>query len=199
MLFHVKLPIFVARQWIRHRTANVNEISGRYSQLASEFFIPEPDAIRKQSAKNRQSRNEQRFEPKITQLIIGLFRREQHQSYKNYKKMLDVNLARELARINLPLSVYTEWYWKIDLHNLLHFLKLRMDSHAQKEIRDYANVMATLVKKVVPIAYEAWEEHILNAENFSQTELKVLKKLAKGENIPLTMAGRKSAFEKLGQ
>jgi thymidylate synthase (FAD) len=173
--FHVKLPIFVARQWIRHRTASVNEYSGRYSIMPEEFYIPLDEDIKPQSTANRQGRSEEEVPPELKKKVIELLLLEQKSSFKGYNQLLKDGISRELARINLPLSLYTQWYWKIDLHNLLHFLKLRIDDHAQYEIRVYANAMAEIVKKVAPLAYEAFEDYILNAITFSKTELKILK------------------------
>ena len=172
--FHVKLPIFVARQWIRHRTARLNEISGRYSVMKDEFYLPEPDAVRKQSKKNKQGRDAE-LPRDVQERFIGLIRREQESLYENYSASIEEDIARELARINLPLSLYTEWYWQIDLHNLFHFLKLRLDSHAQHEIQEYGKVMATMVQKVSPMAYEAFENHSMHAKNISKPALDKLR------------------------
>ncbi len=172
--FHVKLPIFVARQWIRHRTANVNEYSGRYSVMKEEFYVPEPKDIRFQSAVNKQGRAEEEVPDELKQRFIGFLKRTHAASYEEYQRLVEGGLARELARIGLPLSLYTEWYWKIDLRNLFHFLRLRLDPHAQQEIREYAKVMAEIVKVTCPLAYEAFEDYILNAVTFSAPELKVL-------------------------
>ncbi len=144
--FHVKLPIFVARQWIRHRTANVNEYSGRYSIMPEEFYVPEETAIKYQSQSNKQGRDNEEVPPEIRKRVLEILLKEQKSAFDGYQEMLDYNIARELARINLPLSLYTQWYWKIDLHNLFHFLKLRMDKNAQFEIRVYAEKMAEIVK-----------------------------------------------------
>ena len=174
--FHIKLPIFVARQWIRHRTANVNEYSGRYSIMPEEFYVPEETVIKYQSTSNKQGRDNEEVPPEIRRRVLEILLEEQKSAFKGYQEMLDYNIARELARINLPLSLYTEWYWKIDLHNLFHFLKLRMDKHAQYEIRVYAEKMAEIVKAVVPMAYEAFEDYVLNSITFSKNELLLLKK-----------------------
>jgi thymidylate synthase (FAD) len=188
--FHVKLPIFVARQWIRHRTANVNELSGRYSIMKDEFYSPARDAIKRQSVRNRQGRADDAVPPELQEKVLSLLLQDQQQLYARYNELLDDNIARELARVNLPLSLYTEWYWKIDLHNLLHFLQLRMDKHAQQEIRVYAEAMAEIVKRVVPITWEAFEDYVLYGERFSRSELKILveqlnvKNIAQ-ENLPL--------------
>lgn len=174
--FHVKLPIFVARQWIRHRTANVNEYSGRYSIMPEELYLPEENVIKYQSKSNKQGRDSDEVPPEIRKRILEILTAGQKSSFEGYQEMLDYDIARELARINLPLSLYTQWYWKIDLHNLFHFLKLRLDKHAQYEIRCYAEKMAEIVKAVVPIAYEAFEDYVLNAVTFSKNELSILKK-----------------------
>lgn len=174
--FHVKLPIFVARQWIRHRTASVNEYSGRYSLLPDEFYIPEEKNIQPQSKINMQGRSEEEISSEVRKKILDLLIAEQKSSFAGYNEMLENNISRELARINLPLSLYTQWYWKIDLHNLFHFLKLRIDDHAQYEIRVYAKAMGEMVKKIVPLAWEAFEDYIFNSITFSKTEMIALKK-----------------------
>jgi thymidylate synthase (FAD) len=174
--FHIKLPIFVARQWIRHRTANVNEYSGRYSEMKDEFYIPELEQIRFQSQINKQGRSEETLDENTSKEILQLLKANQLKSYEDYKALLDKGLTREIARITLPLSNYTEWYWKIDLHNLFHFLNLRLDSHAQYEIRVYAEAIANIVKVVVPLAWEAFEDYQLNSIYFSRQELKIIKK-----------------------
>jgi thymidylate synthase (FAD) len=172
--FHVKLPIFVARQWIRHRTANVNEYSGRYSVMKEEFYRPEPDQLRLQSDINKQARSDEDAPAELKDEFFAHQDRSQQLAYEQYTRFIEAGLARELARINLPLSLYTEWYWKIDLHNLLHFLRLRMDEHAQYEIREYANRMAEIVKAVCPITYEAFEDYVRNSLTFSAGELRLL-------------------------
>ena len=172
--FHVKLPIFVARQWIRHRTANVNEYSGRYSVMKDEFYIPEPLAIHRQSRRNKQGRAEEEVPAELRGKVLDILVAAQRQTYGEYSDMLDEDIARELARIHLPLSLYTEWYWKIDLHNLFHFLHLRLDPHAQHEIRIYGEAMAEITRKVVPVAWEAFEDYVLKAGTFSRLELSVL-------------------------
>lgn len=170
--FHCKMPMFVARQWIRHRTANVNEYSARYSILDKEFYIPEE--VHSQSKENKQGRgglspdeckaNFQANTDKLGNL-----------AYELYEGALEDNIARELARMNLPVNYYTQWYWKIDLHNLFHFLRLRMDSHAQYEIRVYADAIYELIKPYVPIAVEAFEDYRLNAVSFSAPEMQALR------------------------
>lgn len=175
--FHVKLPIFVARQWIRHRTANVNEYSGRYSEMKDEFYVPAIDQVRAQSATNKQGRADQAFEPADAERIRTGMLETQSRLYGEYQDLLEADLAREIARINLPVSNYTEWYWKVDLHNLFHFLKLRIDPHAQYEIRVYGEAMAQIVQAAVPVAYEAFEDYILHARRFSRRERAALKAL----------------------
>jgi len=173
--FHVKLPIFVARQWIRHRTANVNELSGRYSIMKEEFYVPASEDIRGQSEVNKQGRSDEMVPPEVQERLVAYLNDSQKAVYDEYHGFVDEGLARELARITLPLSLYTEWYWKIDLHNLFHFLKLRLDEHAQLEIRKYARIMADVVRTVCPTAYEAFEDFVLNAVTFSAPELSILK------------------------
>jgi thymidylate synthase (FAD) len=178
--FHVKLPIFVARQWIRHRTARVNEISGRYSVMKSEFYLPSKADIAFQSEDNKQGRSSATVPAKLQRQVLFILRRFQKQVYGRYEDLLENNIARELARINLPLSLYTEWFWQIDLHNLFRFLKLRLDRHAQMEIRAYAEVLLKIGRKVCPIAFEAFDEHVLLGERFSKTEMLALKNLLGG-------------------
>jgi thymidylate synthase (FAD) len=172
--FHVKLPIFVARQWIRHRTANVNEYSGRYSVMKDEFYVPEHHAIHFQSLRNKQGRSEEDVPAELRGRVLNILTSSQQQMYSEYEQMLESDIARELARINLPLSLYTEWYWKIDLHNLFHFLRLRIDPHAQYEIRVYGEAMAEITKIIAPMAWEAFEDYMLKSEKFSRLELNVL-------------------------
>ncbi len=181
--FHIKLPIFVARQWIRHRTANVNEYSGRYSILREEFYEPALEQIRPQSPANKQGRASTPLPEAQAQAILQRLRRTQQALYAEYQELLGQNVARELARINLPLSLYTEWYWKIDLHNLFHFLRLRLDEHAQYEIRVYARAIAEIVKAVVPLAWEAFEDYVLEGVSFSRQEQLVLRHLLRPEQL----------------
>ena len=173
--FHIKCPIFVARQWVRHRTARMNEISGRYSVMKDEFFVP--DELRTQSKVNKQSSEESTidFNEVIKQMEL-----EQVTSYKNYEGYIEGEVARELARINLPLSLYTEFYWQMDLHNLLHFLGLRLDSHAQKEIRGYGEVIKDMVKAVAPYTWEAYEDYIINSVRFTKKQIVSISKLFEG-------------------
>ena len=181
--FHIKLPIFVARQWIRHRTANVNEFSGRYSEMRDEFYIPELEDVRNQSTTNKQGRSDTILDSESSSSFVESVKNSQTDLFKEYKHYIDTGIARELSRINLPLSIYTEWYWKIDLHNLFHFLKLRMDKHAQYEIRCYAEAIAEILKEKVPIAYEAFEDYTLNSMYFSKNEQKLLSKLLNNIDI----------------
>ena len=173
LTFHLKMPIFVARQWIRHRTARLNEISGRYSVMKDEFYAPEPGRVQAQSQTNKQG-SAGDVPTELQSQVVRTLQNDQSTAYSHYQDLLDDNVARELARINLPLSLYTELYWQIDLNNLFHFLRLRLDSHAQYEIRVYGEVMAEMVKAVAPLAYEAFEEHILYGRSFSRGELSLL-------------------------
>ncbi len=169
MMWEVKLPIFVARQWVRHRTARLNEISARYTVMPEEFYLPESGTIRRQSGRSKQGRAEEEIPAERQAAILQILKRDQAAAYASYQDMLNDDVARELARINLPLSLYTQWYWQIDLHNLFHFLKLRMDPHAQLEIREYARVMAEMARAVAPLAYEAFEEHVLYGTRISRS------------------------------
>ncbi|MFH1744079.1 MAG: FAD-dependent thymidylate synthase [bacterium] len=170
LTFHAKMPIFVARQWVRHRTARINEISGRYSVMQNEFYVPAEEDIRFQSKRDRQGRSREEVPPELRQKVLDILTRTHEQAYKDYEGMIEDGLARELARISLPITLYTEWYWQIDLHNLFHFLKLRLDWHAQKEIRAYAEVMAQIAKTIAPMAYKAFEEHNLHSVRFSRSQ-----------------------------
>ena len=178
--FHVKLPIFVARQWIRHRTARLNEISGRYSVMKDEFYVPAPEDIALQSADNKQGRSAEVLEKTEAEKIRASFAAGQNSAYTAYSSLIDEGIARELARINLPLSAYTEWYWQIDLHNLFHFLQLRLDAHAQKEIRLYAQVLLEIAKKIAPACCQSFERHIQKGVRFSDEEFDELKKRLSG-------------------
>ena len=185
--FHVKLPIFVARQWVRHRTANVNEYSARYSVLKDDFY--QPTEISLQSEENKQSRGENISNQESLDQISASFEEETRASYKLYSERLGKGIAREIARINLPVSCYTEWYWKIDLHNLMHFLKLRLDHNAQYEIRKYAEVIFDVMKKWVPITAEAFVEHSLNACKLSATSVSIIKSMLKGQKVSQEESG----------
>lgn len=179
LTFHAKMPIFVARQWVRHRTARLNEVSGRYSVMKDEFYIPSPEQVNLQSKNNKQGRSDETFSPEDTEKILSDLLNEQKGDYLNYSERIDKGVAKELARINLPLSLYTEWYWQIDLHNLFHFFGLRMDEHAQYEIRAYAETMFEMTKRVAPLACEAFEDYKLNAIKFSASEITSLRTLLK--------------------
>ena len=197
---HVKLPIFIARQWIRHRTANVNEYSARYSILDKEFYIPSVENLASQSQVNKQGRAEN-LSPEEAEKVINILKNDAEQTYNNYEVMLNENsdgetldegsmgIARELARMNLTLNTYTQWYWKIDLNNLLHFLKLRADAHAQYEIRVYADIILDIVKKWVPITYEAFEDYRVGGTQLSAKEILILKKIIKGETVDPDVEG----------
>ena len=189
---HVKLPIFVARQWIRHRTASVNEYSARYSILEREFYIPSSDVIATQSLSNRQGRGGQ-LPMKEAARVQELLRQDAYRAHEHYEELLNegpegkprdpgrIGLARELARINLSLNYFTQWYWKIDLHNLLNFLSLRADPHAQYEIRVYAEaILDTIVKSWVPLTYEAFCDYLLNSKRLSAQALSVVRSLVEG-------------------
>ena len=171
--FHHVMPIFVARQWIRHRTANVNEYSARYSVVRDRFYHPDIENVRKQSLSNRQG-GEEPIDAATAQEFLDFLDRVE-KSYDDYQKLMDKGVARELARIGLPVNVYTEWYWKIDLHNLFHFLSLRMDEHAQQEIRDYATAMFKLVQPIVPIAAEAFLDYNLGSMHLTRLEIEAIR------------------------
>ncbi|PQV59023.1 thymidylate synthase (FAD) [Defluviimonas denitrificans] len=190
--FHVKLPVFVARQWIRHRTANVNEYSARYSILDREFYIPAPEHLAAQSTVNNQGRGEL-LEGEEAARVLDILRDDAMRSYDHYEDMLSQEgqkgLARELARMNLPANVYTQWYWKVDLHNLFHFLRLRADAHAQYEIRAYAETMCGIVRDWVPLAYGAFEDYRLGGVTLSGKAIEVLKRRLKGESVTQENSG----------
>ena len=198
--FHIKLPIFIARQWIRHRTANVNEYSARYSILDKEFYIPSAKNLAAQSQINNQGRGDALTDDEASN-VIQILKNDAEQTYANYETLLNENssggvldegksgIARELARMNLTLNTYTQWYWKIDLNNLLHFLALRADDHAQYEIRVYADVMLDLVKKWVPLTYEAFEDYRMGGTELSAKEIKLMRKLLKGEKVSFEEEG----------
>ncbi len=189
--FHCKMPVFVARQWIRHRTARVNEISGRYSIMQNEFYLPPPDQIRRQSADNKQGRDQEEVPPELQQRVLDILRKDQQRAYATYEEMINDDIARELARINLPLSLYTQWYWQMDLHNLFHFLELRLDPHAQWEIREYARVISDIVKAVTPLAWDAFDRHVLRGCRLSADELGAVREMLAGRPNPLQ--GRRRA------
>lgn len=181
---HVKLPIFVARQWIRHRTASVNEYSARYSILDREFYFPEVGDIAKQSQSNKQGREEGLdldLDDLSAEEIRAILMHDANRAYDSYEELVNEDgygLARELARMNLPTNIYTQWYWKVNLHNLLNFLRLRADSHAQMEIRVYAEIICDIVRQWCPATFEAFEDYVLNACRFSRMEMEVVRALA---------------------
>jgi thymidylate synthase (FAD) len=198
--YHVKLPIFIARQWIRHRTANVNEYSARYSILDKEFYLPAKDQLASQSKNNRQGRGEV-LQGKQAEEVLNILKDDATRTYDNYEKLLNerfdgtkidenkIGLARELARMNLTLNTYTQWYWKTDLLNLLNFLFLRADDHAQYEIRVYADKMLDTVKKWVPITYQAFMDYRVGAAEISSKGLKVIKFMISGKEISQEESG----------
>jgi thymidylate synthase, flavin-dependent len=185
MTFHLKMPIFVARQWVRHRTGRMNEVSGRYSIMKDEFYVPAAENIAPQSTDNKQGRAEEPFSPDKAEAIRRQFSEGQEAAYKNYSELVDGGLAREIARINLPLSLYTEFYWEMDLHNLFHFLKLRLDSHAQLEIREYAKVILEMCKAVAPLATGSFINNMNRGVSFSGEEMEALRNVLSGGQNPL--------------
>ncbi len=200
--FHVKLPVFVARQWIRHRTANVNEYSARYSILDKEFYIPTPEQLAPQSKKNHQGRAEgEPLSPEESARVLEILKGDADQCYSHYEELMNSDkegkplddsrqgIARELARMNLPMNIYTQWYWKIDLHNLMHFLMLRADTHAQYEIRAYAEAMLDVTRRWVPFACEAFVDHRLRGIHLSGKGMEVMKRLLGGEAVTLETSG----------
>ena len=198
--YHVKLPIFIARQWIRHRTANVNEYSARYSILDKEFYLPQQENLAAQSQINRQGRGDI-LKGEQAKQVLDLLKKDAEQTYNDYEKMLNerydgsvidenkVGLARELARMNLTLNTYTQWYWKTDLLNLMNFLKLRADQHAQFEIRAYADVMLDTLKKWVPTTYEAFMDYRVGGTEVSSKGKIVIQKLIKNEQVSMEESG----------
>ena len=189
---HVKLPVFVARQWIRHRTANVNEYSARYSILDREFYIPEPAQLAAQSTVNNQGRGEVLSGEEAAR-VLELLKSDANRAYDHYEAMLSQDgqqgLARELARMNLPANIYTQWYWKVDLHNLFHFLRLRADPHAQYEIRVYAEAIAACVRDWVPLAFAAFEDYRMGGVTLSSKAIAVLKRRLAGETVTQEASG----------
>jgi len=200
--FHIKLPIFVARQWIRHRTANVNEYSARYSIMDKEFYIPKNEHLAPQSTQNHQGRSEGKpLTGKEAERVLDILKQDSLQCYSHYEELLNQTpdgnvidesrsgLARELARMNLTMNYYTQWYWKVDLHNLMHFLMLRADSHAQYEIRVYADAMIDVMRKWCPLACGAFEEYRQGAAHLSKSGVEVVKKIIKGEKVTQENSG----------
>jgi thymidylate synthase (FAD) len=197
---HVKLPIFVARQWIRHRTANVNEYSARYSILDREFYLPDATHLAAQSASNRQGRGDVLTGAEAKR-VMDLLRNDSESCYEHYMEMLNLDdndqpldasksgLARELARMNLTLNYYTQWYWKIDLHNLMHFVMLRADPHAQYEIRVYADAILEIMKKWVPHSFEAFMDYRMNSVSLSSQMKAAIKRMLLGEKVSQENSG----------
>ncbi|MDA9745580.1 FAD-dependent thymidylate synthase [Candidatus Pelagibacter sp.] len=198
--YHVKLPIFIARQWIRHRTANVNEYSARYSILDKEFYLPKNEHLAAQSKSNRQGRGEV-LQGEQAKKVLNLLKNDAERTYDNYETMLnerydgsvvdenETGLARELARMNLTLNTYTQWYWKTDLLNLMNFLRLRADHHAQYEIRAYADVMLDTLKRWVPITYDAFMDYRVGGTEVSSKGKKIIQKLISGESVDAEQSG----------
>jgi len=190
--FHVKLPVFVARQWIRHRTANVNEYSARYSILDREFYIPRAQDLAAQSTTNNQGRGEV-LTGEEAERVLRILKDDAGRAYDHYEQMIgqegQAGLARELARMNLPANIYTQWYWKVDLHNLFHFLRLRADAHAQYEIRVYAEAICEMVKDWVPAAYAAFEDYRMGGANLSAAALDCIRRMLKGEEVTQETSG----------
>lgn len=199
--FHIKLPIFIARQWIRHRTASVNEYSARYSIMGSDFYLPAPENLAPQSLINKQGRDDGAVPPEVANEVLKILQDDANHCYGNYIKMMNsdeagnvldeskIGITRELARMNLTLNHYTEWYWKINLHNLLHFVALRADSHAQYEIRVYAEAILDIIKAWVPHTYDAFVEYIKDSKHISKTGLSVIKRMIKGEKVTQETSG----------
>ncbi len=197
--FHVAMPIFIARQWIRHRTANVNEYSARYSIIQDRFYTPTLDAVRKQSRSNRQG-GEETFAPddageaRTAQDFLDYLGRVE-QNYADYMKLTEQGVSRELARIGLPVNVYTEWYWKCDLHNLLRFLSLRLDPHAQSEIRDYSQAMLDLIEPIVPMTVEAWRDYEWGAVRLTRLEIEAIREIKSGGDGTLATDNKREQAE----
>jgi thymidylate synthase (FAD) len=202
MKFHCSMPMFIARQWIRHRAANVNEYSGRYSLMPMLFHTPSAEQLQKQSKQNNQGRSGEVVPEAQYKEAVARWTEIREKSQSAYEWMTSNEIARELARIDLPLSTYTQWYWKIDLHNLLHFLKLRVDAHAQWEIQEYGRVMAGMLKKLAPHSYEAWIDYDVCGSRMSRMELAALSKLVSASADGLeTKSGQKldrAALEGVG-
>lgn len=180
---HLKMPIFIARQWVRHRTASMNEYSARYSEMRDEFFIPENYQVQAQSKTNKQG-SEGEIAPDESATFISSVKNRSRECYETYQYGLESNIAREMSRIVLPLNTYTEFYWQMNLHNLLHFCSLRSDPHAQKEIRDYSDIILHgIIKEWVPHTYEAFMDYVMNAESFSHMEMQLLRTLLGSNNV----------------
>lgn len=197
LTFHIKMPIFVARQWVRHRTARLNEVSGRYSVLKNEAYLPEKNVLALQAKDNKQGRRNEKLSDELAEKTLEILKRGQELAFENYETLLNDDIAKELARINLPLATYTEIYWQMDLHNLFHFLKLRCDAHAQKEIRDYAFVILDIVEKVAPVATASFKAHVLNSVVFSNEEVRAIKHMLEGKTTALNEREKEKLAEKL--
>lgn len=198
--FHVKMPIFVARQLVRHRTQKINELSGRYSVLNDEFYVPEVSRMQKQSSENKQGSGQELID--FPEDYLDSMIADQQLAYTSYQGYLDSGMARELSRINLPLSTYTEWYTSIDLHNLFHLLKLRLDPHAQYEIRVIAQAKYDLIKPIVPLACESFQRHVINGRRFSEDEMNIIKELIQDidlENFVQEKKWKKSKIDEFTQ
>jgi len=198
--FHCCMPMFIARQWIRHRTANVNEYSGRYSLMPMLFYTPSAEQLQTQSGSNNQGRSGQSVGDSLYEEAQQRWQDQRAQAAQTYEWMTGNEIARELARIDLPLSTYTQWYWKIDLHNLLHFLTLRVDAHAQWEIQEYGRVMAGMLKRVAPLSFEAWIDYDVNSAHLSRLELDVLRQVVassptelRGQDVQVTAGDMESS------
>jgi len=199
LTFHLKMPIFVARQLVRHRTARMNEISGRYSVMKEDFYLPADPDISFQSTDNKQGRSAEPVPEELRQEVKELLLTDQKRVYLNYRSLVDKGIAKELSRINLPLSLYTEMYWQMDLHNLFHFLRLRMHPHSQKEIQEYARAIFGLTKLVAPLACEAFENHIKDSVRLSRREVEALNCLLDGKEPCMTEREREILLQKLGR
>jgi thymidylate synthase (FAD) len=195
LTFHIKAPLFVVAQWVRHRMASINSMSARYSVMKDEFYLPTPEQIRSQSNKNKQV-GEGILESEVAQKVFEQITDDAAQAYSTYESLLEDSVCREQARMVLPQNLYTQFYWKQDLHNLFHFLRLRMDWHAQEEIRAYAKVMATMAQAVAPMAYAAFEEHILHAVRLSRKEAEVVRALLQKADANVL---ERSALEQLSE
>lgn len=193
LTFHIKTPIFVARQWVRHRTARMNEISGRYSVMADEFYVPQAEHVRPQNKKNRQGRSDDNLDPAAQKNFLKTIVEDQAAAFERYESYLQSDVARELARINLPLSMYTQFYWQIDLHNLFRFLQLRLDTHAQLEIREYSKAIGECARAVAPQSYKAFEDHQLSAISLSADDLGTFRDLLDRGDI----AGAKTLLDRI--
>ena len=190
---HIKAPIFVARQWVRHRTASANEISGRYSILSDEMYLPDDTQISFQSNDNKQGRSTTEVPDGLRERVRELLLAGQREAYAGYQELIDAEIARELARIALPVSIYTEWYWKMNLHNLFHFLGLRTDAHAQFEIRIYAEAICLIVQRLAPVAYGAFIDYSRDATNLSGPERAIVTRVLRGDPI------RPEDWERIGK